>query len=116
MLRYKVKPAEAMPGKTDVIEDVQVADGSSVKFASGVTPANGGNISSISGTVTLDVTALPEVRDHSRIPLLTIGQDRIASGTTFRTAGARSGATVEYDEADGQLVLLQATGTVIVVK
>jgi hypothetical protein len=50
------------------------------------------------------------------VPLLSIGKDRIATGATFLTAGARSGATVEYDDDSGQLVLNQATSTVIVIR
>ena len=96
------------------IEDIQVADGSAVRFAAGATPAAGSNISSISGAVTLDVSALPDAQRRSRMPLLTIAKDRIAPGATFQTTGAKRGATVEYDDANGWLVLRQDVGTVIV--
>jgi hypothetical protein len=98
------------------IEDVQVADGSAVRFAAGATPAAGSNISSISGTVTFDVSAIPDAQRYSRMPLLTIAKDRIAPGTVFQAAGAKRGATVEYDDANGWLVLRQDVGTVIVIR
>ena len=96
------------------IEDIQVSDGATVKFAAGATPAAGGNISSISGAVTLDVSALPEAQSRSILPLLSVDKNRIASGTAFQAAGAKRGATVEYDDANGWLVLRQNVGTVIV--
>ncbi len=95
------------------IEDVQVADGSRVKFAAGATPADGGNISSVSGTVTFDVSALPDAQKIPRIPLLRIAADRIAPGTEFQTAGAKSSARIEYEDGEEQLVLLQAIGTLM---
>ncbi len=95
------------------IEDVQVADGSRVKFAAGATPADGGNISSVSGTVTFDVSALPDAQKIPRIPLLRIAADRIAPGTEFQTAGAKSSARIEYEAGEEQLVLLQAIGTLM---
>ena len=96
------------------IEDIQVSDGATVKFAAGATPATGGNISSISGAVALDMSALPEAQSRSILPLLSIDKNRIASGTVFQAAGAKRGATVEYDDANGWLVLRQNVGTVIV--
>ena len=95
------------------IEDVQVADGSTVRFAAGATPVNGGNISSISGNVTFDVSALPDVQKRSRLPLVAIDKRRIASGTTFQIVGAHDEAQVKYDDAKGALLLVQPFGLII---
>lgn len=95
------------------IEDIQVADGSTVRFAAGATPVNGGNISSISGNVTFDVSALPDVQKRSRLPLVAIDKRRIASGTTFQIVGAHDEAQVKYDDAKGALLLVQPFGLII---
>lgn len=98
------------------IEDVQVADGSTVRFAAGATPVNGGNISSISGEVTFDVSALPDVQKHSRLPLVAIDKRRIAPGTAFQIVGACNGARIEYDDAKGVLLLVQTVGLIIFIQ
>ena len=96
------------------IEDVQVADGATVRFAAAATPADGANISSVSGTVTFDVSALPDAQRCARVPLLAIPKGRIAAGTAFLTVGAKNGATVEYEDDAGLLALRQSIGTVLV--
>ena len=95
------------------IEDIQVADGSTVRFAAGAMPVNGGNISSISGNVTFDVSALPDAQKRPRLPLVAIDKSRIASGTTYRVVGARTDARVEYDDAKGALLLVQPLGLIV---
>ena len=87
-----------------------------MRFAAGTTPVNGGNISSISGNVTFDVSALPDAQNRSRLPLLAIDKSRIASGTDFQAVGARRGARVEYDDDNGVLLLVQTIGLVITVQ
>ena len=98
------------------IEDIQMADGSVMRFVAGATPADGSGISAISGNVTLDVSALPDAQSRSILPVLSVGKDRIAIGTTYQIVGARSGATAEYDDGSGCVVIKQDVGSVIVIR
>ena len=100
------------------MEDVQIASGVVMKFGeTAVCPIAGGNVSSISGAVVVDITGSPaEQCVKSRYPLLKIDPKRIAEGTTFTLVGGRSGMSVGYNEKAGGLAVMQQVGLRVIVR
>ncbi len=105
-------------GSAVAMEDVQIASGAIMRFGeTSVCPVAGGNVSLISGAITVDVTGSAAGRsERSHTPLLAIMPERVAEGTTFELVGGRRGALVQYNERSGVIEIVRETGFSIILR
>ena len=96
-------------------EDLQLQD-ATIRFAAGTVPYDGSHITSVSGAITLDVTAVVPTPLPSRLLLITLPKGVVADGTVFRLVGADSFSRAFYDESRGGLILRTSRGLQLLVR
>lgn len=97
------------------VHDVQL-NGATVKFAAGSLPLTIANLSSISGAITLDVSAAISGKPDLRVKLIDVAPGVVKSGTTFSIVGAEGTSRAYYDESRGGIVLYSPRGGVILLR
>ena len=96
------------------IEDLQLADGSALKLDARVLAAPVVGISSITGHVTIDLTAVAEaLPKKSRWPIIAIDEAAV-EGATFEVVGAGRSVSVEYSEQLGALAVCRQLGCTLI--
>lgn len=96
-------------------EDLQLQD-ATIRFAVGTVPYDGSHITSVSGTITLDVTTVAPTSLPSRLLLITLPKGVVADGMVFRSVGADSFSQAFYDESCGGLILRTSRGLQLLVR
>lgn len=97
------------------VHDVQL-NGATVKFVAGSLPLTIANLSSISGEITLDVSAAISGKPDLRVKLIDVAPGVVKSGTTFSIVGAEGTSRAYYDESRGGIVLYSPRGGVILLR
>ena len=98
------------------IEDVQLADGAVLKLDGRVLTAPLTGISSVTGHVTVDLTAVAEaLPKKSRWPIVTMDAAS-AEGATFEVVGGDRSLSVEYSERLGALAVCRQLGCTLIIR
>jgi len=98
------------------IEDIQI-DGATLRFtrAQGATsPWLAGNVSRLSGTVTIDASDWATGKVPSRIKLMIVDPDAVDA--TFNLIGLSPASTLSFDRNTGLLQIVTKTGFTIIVR
>ncbi len=95
------------------IDDVQLAS-AKLKFAAGSLPFENAKISSISGSMKLDVSAVMTGSPALRTTLMNVAPGVVKDGTTFEIIGGPMSSRAYYD--NGKLILHSPRGSVILLR
>ena len=99
------------------IEDVQLADGSVLKLGDSVLTAPLDGISSVSGNVTVDISAIAaQLPKKGRWPIVAIDAAAVEGATFAVVGGYDATMRVEYDAARGCLILRREVGLMVIVR
>ena len=97
----------------DNMDDMQIANGAVLVVKEiPESPVALTALTKMSGTVTVDASALADQKLPSRIALATVDPSVVASGTTFDLAGLSHASTIVL-QADGTLELTTLKGTML---
>ena len=97
------------------VEDLQIADGATVRIGAGGLPYDLTAVASVSGTVKLDVTALDLETLKARTKLALFTPGAVADGTTFELVGGADNMSVGVRD-DGSLVLHIRRGMPVIIR
>ena len=97
------------------VEDLQIADGATVRIGAGGLPYDLTAVASVSGTVKLDVTALDLETLKARTKLALFTPGAVADGTTFELVGGADNMSAGVRD-DGSLVLHIRRGTIMIIR
>lgn len=104
-------------GTLPAVEDVQLADGAVLKLDTGVLTTPLAGISSVSGCVTVDISAIAsQLTKKSRWPIVAIDAAAVEGATFSVTGSGDMKMSVEYDANLGCLVLRQQFGLMLIVR